>query len=80
MGMVGIIYANCLNMAIRGVLSMKISLDKLYEITKCEEFTTGKVFIMVLLHKIFIGLCLLGVVGTIVASYLLDYLINFVRK
>ena len=78
--MVGIIYANCVNMAIRGTMSIKISMDKLHEITNREEFTTGKLVFMVLMHKFFLGLCVLGVIGTAVAFKLLEFLLLKLRK
>lgn len=58
----GLIWANVINMAVRGVLSLKISLQSLGE-------EVGLLIILkkVLLHKFFLALVTLGVIGTAVA-------------
>ena len=79
-GMIGLIYANCLNMAVRGFFSLKFSLSKMCELNNLTEGVMLRVVRSVLLHKVFIGLTCLAIVGTAVASPALDYLTGLLRK
>lgn len=79
-GMIGLIYANCLNMAVRAFFSLKISLDKMSEVSNLPSGVLLRLFKNILLHKVFLGLTALAIVGTAIASPLLDYLTALVRK
>lgn len=61
-GIVGLIWANVINMAVRGLLSLKISLQSLGE-----GVGLFKIFKKVLMHKFFLALVTLGVIGTAIA-------------
>ena len=70
MGIVGLIWANVINMAVRGLLSLKISLSSLGD-----DVGLFKIFKKVLLHKFFLALATLGVIGTAIAQKAL-FLLN----
>ena len=81
-GVIGLIYANCINMAVRAVCSLNISLKQLAQDSgKKDGLETNSVYLLskffksVIFHYIFQGLVLVGVLGTCVAMKLLAYLI-----
>lgn len=65
-GVIGLIWANIINMAVRGLLSLKLSLKSLGD-----DIGLLHIFGKVITHKLFLGLVSLGIIGTIVAQKLL---------
>jgi len=72
MGVTGLIWANAVNMAVRGIWSLKISLDSLNDPSP-DGFHTSllKILAGVATHKVFIALTCLGIFGTAIATKLL---------
>jgi hypothetical protein len=76
-GIVGLIYANCVNMVIRAIWSLKISLDNQ---NRKKKTTLFEFFIGVLTHKYFLGLLSLGIIGTVAANFLLKIILKKLNK
>jgi len=66
-GIIGLVFANCLNMSIRACFSLHISLGDKSVIALFRE---------VLSHKWFLGLAALGAAGSVVAKVLLTYVLE----
>lgn len=74
-GMVGLVYANCVNMFVRASLSLWISLSST---TYSEQISKlFSIVFRVLTHLYFLGLIALGVAGSFVAKYILTKVLKF---
>ena len=78
-GVIGLVYANCINMAVRGFCSLKISIDCMNR--EMEEndkksgrncFSLFRLILNVFIHKFFIAIFFLSVVGTYFAEFILN--------
>ena len=68
-GIVGLIYANCVNMIIRAGFSLKISLDAFDGDARIGLISLfGRIFT----HKAFMGLVFLGCIGTVAAKFVME--------
>jgi len=68
-GIVGLIYANCVNMVVRAGFSLKISLDTFDSDSRIGLISLfGRIFT----HKAFVGLVFLGCIGTAVAHLAME--------
>ena len=74
-GIIGLIYANCVNMGIRAIWSLSISLNDHNRDRKVKT-SPAAFWLKVITHQYFIGLVLLGAVATVIAQYVLNYLLQ----
>ena len=70
-GIPGLIYANMVNMMIRALWSLHISLENHNKMNK-NQTSLKKVILQITKSKIFIGLLAFGVVATISGKYVLE--------
>jgi len=76
-GIVGLIYANCLNMGVRAIFSLKISLDEFTKARNIQDFGLFQLTARIFCHKVFIGLVTLGCFATFVVKICMDHLIVY---
>ena len=69
-GIIGLIYANCVNMGVRATLSLKISLDSTRDKTSILQIAAK-----IIKNKVFLGLIALGLAGTIIVKFALNYIL-----
>jgi hypothetical protein len=74
-GIIGLIYANCVNMAIRAVMSLQISLNN-----SRDKNSVFEVASKVIQNKVFIGLISSGVAGTFGAKIAIKYILIKLNK
>ena len=81
-GVIGLVYANCINMAIRGFCSLKISIDCMNkEIEENDKksgrncFSLLKLLFNVWIHKFLIAIMVLSIVKTYLMELILNYAI-----
>lgn len=67
-GIIGLIYANCINMAIRAIWSLKISIASHNKYSSGTTTLTG-LATQIIGHKFFLGLVAIGSGGTMAAFY-----------
>ena len=72
-GVIGLVYANCINMAVRGFCSLKISIDCMNKEMEQKDKKSGKncfsmikLIFNVFIHKFFIAILILSIAGTYV--------------
>ena len=81
-GIIGLTYANCLNMGVRSIMSLKFSLDQ-YNLSHPERTSVGLIslFSRILSSKYFIGLVCLGGLASVAAKFVLEYILyNVLQK
>ena len=78
-GIVGLVIANCVNMLIRAVMSLKISLDSRNE-GNSNPITLLQLTLRILSNKFFVGLVALGAVATPIAKFALTHILVNVLK
>ena len=69
-GIIGLIYANCVNMGVRAVMSLKIALEG-----NRDKVSVVQVFGQVVQNKVFLGLVALGIAGTIACKFGINYIL-----
>jgi len=74
-GIIGLVYANCINMGVRAVWSLSISLSDHNRDRKVKT-SPAAFWLKVVTHQYFIGLVVLGAVGTVIAQHALNYLLQ----
>ena len=84
-GVIGLVYANCINMAVRGFCSLKISIDCMNKEMEENDKKSGRncfsllrLIFNVFIHKVFILIFFFSVVGTYLAEFLLNYAIQYI--
>lgn len=78
-GIVGLVIANCVNMLIRAVWSIKLSLDYRNE-GSSNPTSLLQLAMRILTHKFFLGLAALGAVASPVAKFAFTYILVNVLK
>lgn len=81
-GVIGLVYANCINMAVRGFCSLKISIDCMNKEMEENDKKSGrncfsllKLIFGVFIHKFFIAILVLSILGTYLMEFILNYAI-----
>ena len=71
-GIIGLIYANCVNMAIRAIYSLFVSLDG-------RNIGILKLGVRIITNKVFVGLILMGCVATVSAKVGMEYILKILE-
>jgi hypothetical protein len=78
-GIVGLIYANCVNMGIRAIFSLKISLDEFAKSRNLNDVGLVNLASRIVTHKMFLGLVTLGCFATFVVKIAMDHIIVYLK-
>lgn len=84
-GVIGLVYANCINMAVRGFCSLMISIDCMNKEMQENDKKSGrncfslfKLIFNIFIHKFFIAMMVLSIVGTHLMKFLLNYAVKYI--